>query len=359
MQNKTEIFAKRLNQARKREKLSMEDLCSKMDCAVTKQAISKYENAQMMPSSSILIELARVLKVNLDFFFRPFEVNDETFEVSFRKKSKMSARDVESLKIQIQDETERYLETEQILGETRNESLLNFQEEGVLSTPADMVRCAQRVRTEWELGTDNIANVQEMLESHGILVIYTQGPEEFFGVSGYINNDRPVIVLNSLQPHIERRRLTALHELCHLLFNKQFDPNLTERQKENLCNSFANELLLPSSVLLSRFRGGGFIALDELDSLAMIYGISIDAIIYKLKELGIINEQRYRWINIHKNQDPHFKERLERSCYEEKTIDHFVPMVYTALARDLITTSKAASLLNTTVDEVLNNYKVI
>ena len=159
MQNKTEIFAKRLNQARKREKLSMEDLCSKMDCAVTKQAISKYENAQMMPSSSILIELARVLKVNLDFFFRPFEV-------SFRKKSKMSARDVESLKIQIQDETERYLETEQILGETRNESLLNFQEEGVLSTPADMVRCAQRVRTEWELGTDNIANVQEMLESH-------------------------------------------------------------------------------------------------------------------------------------------------------------------------------------------------
>ena len=359
MQNKTEIFAKRLNQARKREKLSMEDLCSKMDCAVTKQAISKYENAQMMPSSSILIELARVLKVNLDFFFRPFEVNDETFEVSFRKKSKMSARDVESLKIQIQDETERYLETEQILGETRNESLLDFQEEGVLSTPADMVRCAQRVRTEWELGTDNIANVQEMLESHGIIVIYTDGPEDFFGVSGFVNNNRPVIVLNSAQPHVERRRLTALHELCHLLFNQHFDPALTNHQKENLCNSFANELLLPGEVLMSRFKGCRYIAMDELNSLALIYGISIDAIIHKLKDMGIINEQRYRWINIRKNQDSSFKKMIERSVYEEKTIDHFVPMVYTALARDLITTSKAASLLNTTVDNVLANYKVI
>lgn len=358
MQNKTEIFAKRLNQARKREKLSMEDLCSKMDCAVTKQAISKYEKAQMMPSSSILIELAKVLKVNLDFFFRPFEVNDQTFEVSFRKKSKMSNKDVEALKAQIQDEAERYLEVEQILGETENKPLISFKE-GVLSTAEDMVRCAKKIRAEWELGTDNIANVQEMLECHGIIVIYTTGPGEFFGVSGYVNNNRPVIILNSLQPHVERRRLTALHELCHLLFNQHFDSALTNHQKENLCNSFANELLLPSEVLISRFKGCSIIAMDELKSLASIYGISIDAIIHKLKDLEIINEQRYRWINIRKNQDPYLKKLIERSVYEEKTIDHFGPMVYTALARDLITTSKAASLLNTSVDEVLNNYKVI
>lgn len=358
MQNKEVIFAKRLKQARTREKLSMEDLCSRMDCSITKQAISKYEKAQMMPTSNVLIELAKVLKVSLDFFFRPFEVEDETFQVSFRKKSKMSNKDVEALKAQIQDEAERYLEVEQILGEGGNKPLISF-EAGILSTSEDMVLCAKKIREEWNLGTDNIANVQEMLESHGIIVIYTTGPEEFFGVSGFVNNNRPVIILNSLQPHVERRRLTALHELCHLLFNQHFDPALTNHQKENLCNSFANELLLPGEVLMSRFKGCRYIAMDELNSLALIYGISIDAIIHKLKDMGIINEQRYRWINIRKNQDPFFKQLLERSVYDEKTIDHFAPMVYTALARDLITTSKAASLLNTTVDNVLANYKVI
>ena len=358
MQNKEVIFAKRLKQARTREKLSMEDLCSQMDCSITKQAISKYEKAQMMPTSTVLIELAKVLKVSLDFFFRPFEVEDETFQVSFRKKSKMSNKDVEALKAQIQDDAERYLEVEQILGKIDNKPLISFQE-GVLSTPEDMVRCAKRIRDEWNLGTDNISNVQEMLESHGIIVIYTDGPEDFFGVSGFVNNNRPVIVLNSAQPHVERRRLTALHELCHLLFNHNFDPTLTNHQKENLCNSFANELLLPGEVLISRFKGCRYIVMDELNSLALIYGISIDAIIHKLKDMGIINEQRYRWINIRKNQDSSFKKMIERSVYEEKTIDHFVPMVYTALARDLITTSKAASLLNITVDDVLANYKVI
>lgn len=358
MQNSTEIFAKRLKQARIREKLSMEDLCSQMECPITKQAISKYEKAQMMPSSSILIELARVLKVNMDFFFRPFEIESETFQVSFRKKSKLSVKDVESLKVKIQDEAERYLEIEQILGETKQTSLITFQT-GTLSTSEDMVRCAQKVREEWKLGTDCISNVQEMLEDHGIIVIYTTGPDDFFGVSGYVNDARPVIVLNSDQPHIERRRLTALHELCHLLFNQHFDSSLNKQQKEKLCNSFANEMLMPGEVLLSRLEGHCFIAIEELDTLAKIYGISIDAIIYKLKDLGIINDQRYRWINICKNTDPGFKKHLERSVYEEKTIDHFVPMVYTALARDLITTSKAASLLNTSVEDVLANYKVI
>lgn len=56
-----EIFAKRLRQARVKEKISMEALSRLLNGLVSKQAISKYETAKMMPSSTILIALADAL----------------------------------------------------------------------------------------------------------------------------------------------------------------------------------------------------------------------------------------------------------------------------------------------------------
>lgn len=81
---------------------------------------------------------------------------------------------------------------------------------------------------------------------------------------------------------MEHRRLTALHELCHLLYNKYFSEALTEHQKENLCNAFANEMLLPSVILQTLFEGKQKIAIAELISLGINFGISVDAIVYKL-----------------------------------------------------------------------------
>lgn len=72
MANELEIFAQRLKSARVMAKLSMEGLCTLMGGLVTKQTISKYENAKMLPSSTILIALASALSVEMDYFFRPF-----------------------------------------------------------------------------------------------------------------------------------------------------------------------------------------------------------------------------------------------------------------------------------------------
>ena len=45
MMTELEIFAKRLRQARMKEKLSMDVLCQKIQGLVSKQAVSKYEAA--------------------------------------------------------------------------------------------------------------------------------------------------------------------------------------------------------------------------------------------------------------------------------------------------------------------------
>ena len=328
MDNSLNTFSKRLMQARLKEKLSMEKLCEKMDGIVTKQAISKYEKAMMMPSSTILIAMAEALNVDLDYFFRPFTFDLDQFKVSFRKKSDTTVGDQKALEVQIQDELERYLEIEEILGFQHDDNLVKeLTPMHSLSNRHDMIECAKSVRKVWKLGNAPIANCQELLET-------------------------PVIVLNSNDRHIEHRRLTACHELCHLLYNSYFAEELTAHEKENLCNSFANEMLLPSETLIKFFSGKSKIAIAELVSLSINYGISVDAIVYKLKDLNIIGEKRYRGFCIQKSTRPDFKKYIEESRFKEETTTRFQAMVYSALAQQLISTSKAASLLGVSINKI-------
>lgn len=353
MDRNLEIFAKRLQQARIKAKLSMEKLCELMNGKVTKQAISKYEKAKMMPNSTILIALADALNVDLDYFFRPFSFELDQFKVSFRKKSNTTVGDQKALEVQIQDEVERYLEIEEILGiEHSNVLPSGLIPTKSLSTNQEMVECAKKVREVWGLGLAPVANTQELLEAHGIKVLLTDAPANFYGLSGMVNDKTPVIILNSNDPYIEHRRLTAFHELCHLLYNNYFAEELSAHQKENLCNSFANEMLLPSETLMKYFGGKNKIAIAELESISINYGISIDAIVYKLKDMGIIGEKRYRGFCIQKNNRPDFKEYIIRSRYKEETTTRFQAMVYSALAQELISTSKAAHLLGDSIIKV-------
>lgn len=358
MMQELEVFSKRLRQARIKEKLSLDALRDKMDGVVSKQAISKYEAAKMMPSSTVLIALAEALGVNVDYFFQPFRFDVEEMKVSFRKKSSVKAKDTAALKIRIQEEIEHYLEIEEILG--KEATIYNKVECGkVLSSPKDMVECARLLREKWQLGTDPIANVQDILEANGIKVIPITGLEGFDGLSGLVN-DMPIVVLNKDMKMAERLRFTALHEVGHLLFNQNISPTLSEHDKEKMCHAFASEMLLPSQVINHYLAGKAKLSLNELIFLQQMYGISVDAIMHKLFSVGIVTEKRYKNFYIRRNMSKPFAAAVEKSRYNEMLKDtRYTAMVYSALAQQLITTSKAASLLGCSVANVRNNVNVI
>lgn len=352
-----EIFAQRLKQARILKKLSMDKLVELIGGLVTKQAISKYESAKMKPTSTIMIALATALDVDVEYFLRPFAFDANQFQVSFRKKSNTSAKDVNALKVQIQDQIERYLEVEEILGKEADSIRRN--KGASLSTPEQMRQLALEVRRDWKLGEDAIGNVQDVLESKGIKVIATEAPEGFDGVSGIVGGKDYIVVLNSKQDHVERRRFTSMHELAHLLYNDRFSAELTPHQQEKLCNAFASEMLLPSATLRSKFSPGEKISLTELRKLQQIYGISIDAIMHKLYKLGIVSESRYKGYNIRRNTDAALRKYVESSCYREELTDRFETLVYAAAAKNFISTSKAASLLHSSITSVRKHLNVI
>ena len=357
MINELEIFALRLKQARVLKKVSMDQLVQDIGGIVSKQAISKYEAAKMKPNSTILVALAAALDVDIEYFFRPFTFDVNQFKVSFRKKSNTSAKDVNALKVQIQDQVERYLEVEELLGKPVD--CICRSQGSYISTQEQMRDLASEVRDLWNLGDDAIANVQDTLESKGIKVIFTETPVSFDGVSGIVNDKDFIVVLNSKQNHVERRRFTGMHELGHLLFNDRFSPELTQRERENLCNSFASEMLLPSATLKRIFKPGEKISTYELKQLQMIYGISVDAIMHKLNEIGIISDSKYKTFCIRKRQDQSLRRFTEESCYKENMTNRFETLVYAAAAKDLISTSKAASLLHTSVGTIRKHLNVI
>lgn len=350
------IFGKRLKLARQKKGYSMEELSALTGHVVSKQTISKYEAGKVMAGTEIIQKLAVALGVTMDYFHRAFTFDINEVSISFRKKASVKVKDEQVLKSEIQDKVEHYLEIEKILSqETIPFSPMDID---TISEPSQMIKLARLVRTNWEIGNAPIENVKEILIKHGVKVFDVDGPDGFDGVSGIVNKSTWIIVLNKKITHVERRRLTALHEYGHLIANQYFSQELSKKEKEDMCTLFASEVLLPSQILLYYSKGKNKISWQELMSLQCIFGLSVDALMYRMKRIGIISDKRYRSYNITKSMNPDFKKNAEKSRYVEKTselVDEwgtYKTMVYSALAQELITPAKAAELLGCTVGEI-------
>lgn len=345
------IFGRRLSQARQIKGLSMEELGSSLTPAVTRQAINKYEKGQTMPDSRMLLAFGSALGVKPDYFFRPFTV--EVDRVMFRKDAKFPEKKSIAIRERVREELERYLEVEQLCG---IQPAFSLQTESI-SSSEDVPRFANKVRSMLNLGVDGISNVIEVLEDNGIKVMEISEDESFEGLSGYANDNIPIIVVNdNLTP--ERKRFALLHELGHLLM--KFKSDMQPKEIENFCNIFASELLLPSSVLLSRIGVKRHdISLAELSDIRKQYGISIDAIMEAMRRLDVITGRRYEGYLKKKRSFPDFKAIVEQSMAIPETTGRFVRMVYRALADELISFSKAAALLNTTVESVKRQLHLV
>lgn len=133
----------------------------------------------------------------------------------------------------------------------------------------------------------------------------------------------------------------------------RFDPSISENEEEHLCNLFASEILIPEGTFKREIgESRADISYPELRALQVRFGISCDALMYKANRCNVISNQRYRSFCNRKNSNPSYKELIERSLYPMEESHRFPSLVYRALSNELITVSKAASLLHTGVEQV-------
>ena len=337
-----EIFGRRLKSARLMKRLTMDELSQLTNGEVSKPNISKYEAGKMMPSSRVHILLAQALGMDFDYFFRPVTAQI-TRPADYRKKSKLKKEDERAISEEVKDKAERYLEIEDTLGiGTRFDYDVSDIE---VRTRSDVKRVVARIRQDWHLGLGPLSNVIDMLEAHGLRGIESEAPDEFDGMCIFVN-DQPVIVLNRHYT-VERKRFTALHEFGHSVM--RMSNSLSEKERELLCHYFAGEMLLSTEVLHQVFGTRiTKVFLNEIGRLQTMFGISIDAILHRLKDERIMSDTLYTQFCIKKNVSPKLKEWAKTSTYlGEETSYRFSRMVYRALEESLISEEKAKEILNT------------
>lgn len=344
-------FAQRLVNARKIRCISQRELCKLVDGKVSPTAIAKYEKGLMLPSSDVLIVLSKALGMNLDYFFRPFTIQIDPSKFEFRKKCSLGSKTVESIKYVVCSEIEKYLEIETILGISSKFDLDygNVMVEG----ESDAKLLALRFRKDVNIGLDAIVSAVDLLESVGVKIIEVEHQDSFSGTCNKAG-DLPIIVVNKNMCS-ERKRLTIFHELGHLLMHCAEGID-----EEKMCNVFANEVLIPSEKfknLIGENRHD--ISLVELQDIQREYGISVDALMVKAAQLNIITENRFVAYYKKKNAIPSFKESVEKSIYPMERTCRFERLVYRALASELITYSKAASLLNKGINEIRDTLNLM
>ena len=158
----------------------------------------------------------------------------------------------------------------------------------------DIEDVALAVRQSWRLGIDAIGDLIGLLESHGILVITTDSEhaDKIDGLQVTVEGV-PVVVVSTAWPGC-RQRFTLAHELGHLILHDLLPSDMDE---EKACNRFAGAFLYPRDSVLASFgkeRHG--LNWKELDLLKHEFGISMSAIMFRCKDLGILNESVYKHV---------------------------------------------------------------
>ncbi len=341
-----EIFSKRLRSARLLAKLTMEELAQKVN--ITKNAVSKYEKAEMMADPNVMLLLAKALGVEYDYLVRPYEV--KLSNVEFRKKARMSKTDEYSIGEQILIRIENYLKTEEILN--IRSTFENPFKGVIIRTKADMEHYAAKLTELWQTGNYGIPSVYQMLENREVKLIELPFNDDFDGWSGMAAEKYPVIVINKNTSTTERKRFTALHELAHLLFD--FDESLTDKEIEKLCHYFAGAVLVPKVSMYRMFgESRSSITHSERMEVNRVFGISHQAFMYRACELGIIKPYIYTQFQF-KIKNNREEKGLSMYGGEEKA-NRFSSLITRALTEEFVTLGKASELSGIPIDELAEN----
>jgi len=334
----------RIRQARHLRGFNQRELAKEI--GVSKTTVSNYEREDSLPDSTKLMEIADALDIDLSYFLRNPRVGE--IEPAYRTFSSMLKTEENAVIERIRDWLERYLEVESIL----KIDALDFEwPDGVpyvVETMEDLEQAALHLRDAWEIGRDPIENLTERLEDKALRVGCIEAPEDFDACAfeAQVNGGIPVIVYNENCPG-DRQRFSIAHELGHLVLDVS-----GELEEENACDRFSGAFLVPRDVFVNDVgEERRKISQRELDLLKQKYGMSMQALVYRMKDLGILSDyhagQIFRWFR----ETGNHKEEPGEAVPREQP-HRFERLVQHARAEGIISDRRAAELMNEDPDEL-------
>jgi Zn-dependent peptidase ImmA (M78 family)/DNA-binding XRE family transcriptional regulator len=320
--------------------MSLGNLEDEIDGLVSSQTLSKYEHGKLQPAATTLNQIAAALGVKSAQLWGEPPCHVEW--IAFRKRARLGKREQERIQSFVAEEFEKRVQLQEQIYEG------NALEFPVLSVPVrnfeDAEEAALVLRNTLNLGIDPIANLIDVLEDHYIHIIEVEADEAFDGISALArdNDNKPLAAAIATRSGVpgDRQRLNIAHELGHLILKLCADVD-----EEKAAFRFGAAFLAPAEQLrrdVGEKRSS--IQMIELLYLKRRYGISVQAMLFRLRDLGIITNAYYKkWcININRAG---WRKREPIEIPPEKP-ERFRQQVHRALSEELITKTEAEQFLD-------------
>jgi Zn-dependent peptidase ImmA (M78 family)/DNA-binding XRE family transcriptional regulator len=294
----------RLTQAREARGLALVALADLV--GVTSAAISHYEKGEHTPRPDVLPKLAEKLNLPLAYFLKPDPLSRDSARLFWRSLSAAT----KNARTRAVRRYEWFVEIAEFLGE-----YFEFPECRVpeLDVPDDfrqinstlIEELAEKTREAWNLGAGPIPDMIRTLEANGVLVAMGSMDSEHLDAFSELDaSKRAVICLGIDKKIMVRRRFDASHELGHLILHRKVDKrNLNKASDfkliEDQAHAFGNAFMLPARSFVDELITP---SLDAFRALKPRWKVSIAAMIYRSKDLNLINEEQTKrlWINLNR-----------------------------------------------------------
>ena len=319
--------------------LSLRDIAEKI--GVSHTTVDKYEKNKLVPDSRSLIKLSKILQIPIASLLRPENQQIQLNHMAFRTR-KMLKRDEKQINAETKEWLERYLQIESLAGRPRAfEMPLGFPRP--ISSFEEAENAARDLRTAWDLGSDPIENLTYLLEDKGIKIGIISGITQFDALFTEYAGHRVVVMKENLPR--ARQRFSLAHELGHCLL--EVEDGLNE---EKVMHRFAGAFLVPKEkVIFEMEETRHKFSIKELLILKKKYGFSMGAWLFRAMDLGIItSEDHLRVRKFFSTKGWNREEPGDNSTEGEKPA-LMEAMVLRAHAEGIISTSKAAELLNQSI----------
>jgi Zn-dependent peptidase ImmA (M78 family)/DNA-binding XRE family transcriptional regulator len=347
-----------LQQARKKCGMTQADAAKVIDAART--TIVAIEKGERRLKPNELIKLARAYGRAVSDFVRPTPVV-EPFAVQFRaayQRSEQEETQITPVIQRLEELCRNYLELEEIMDAPLPRNYP--QEYDVTNMPieaaAESIAIAERQRLG--LGDAPIPLLRDFLEqSVGIRIFYLKMSAKYSEIYSYDEQIGACMAIN-LDHYEERRRWSMAHGYLHFLAHRRKPVVDFEGQyqripeSERLAEAFPKYFLMPTSGLLRRFndmyRTHSKFTPTNLFTLAHHYGVSIEALVYRLEEIGLLpsgtwDRLRDQGLKVRKVQKELGLEEIQQRT--DIVPIHYQHLAIEALDQGLITEGRFADFL--------------
>lgn len=276
--------------ARQLRKMTQEEVCKKTQ--ISQGLLSKAENGLKSLPYECLAKLSKLYDFPIDFFYREGDLSPVS-HLYFRRRLTLSAKTIDSfvaksriIKLALDDLFDAVELPEYDLGS------YNPSE----TSPQDI---ADIVRYKMKIYRGPVPNLISILENHGIIIFKMDfGTDKIDGLSTLTNKGYKVIFLNSTMPN-DRIRFSLAHELGHMVMHLDNIPSSVE-EAEKQANIFASQFLMPELEIKHMLYGLNVALLGELKRM---WKVSMQSIIRRALDLGVITEQTRRNFQIRFSQE--------------------------------------------------------